>query len=337
MDRPGPFAGRRTRVLSMDDVRRLLDPREALEVQRHAFLAHASGITTVAPNAWLRLPEPRRAWLKLLAGHDPSASALGVKILARFPENPPGANLGSLVLLFDEDDGFPLAILEGAYITAVRTGAGAGLATEVLARSDARSIGLVGTGVVAWYSLMSVVLARPGLRRVTVYSRSQERREAFAARARDELGVEAVTAGSVADAVAGTDVVITASNSAAPVLMAENVEPGQLVNAMGIRFEVDPVALARCVLVVDGRQESANEGKVSVGIAAGTVTADDVRAELGEVLAGTAAVTPSNDETILFDSSGVAIQDVDAAHLVWERAEREGIGTLVDLGLASSP
>lgn len=321
----------------MDDVRRLLDPSEALEVQRRAFLAHTSGITTVAPNAWLRLPEPRRAWLKLLAGHDPSASALGVKVLARFPENPPGANLGSLVLLFDEDDGFPLAILEGAYLTAVRTGAGAGLATQVLARPDASSIGLVGTGVVAWYSLLSVVLARPELRRVTVYSRSRERREAFAARARDELDVEVVTVGSVRDAVVGADVVITASNSATPVLMAEHIERGQLVNAMGIRFEVDPVALARCILVVDGRQEARNEGKVSVGIAAGTVTADDIRAELGEVLAGTVAVRPSQEQAILFDSSGVAIQDVDAARVVWERAEAEGVGTLVDLGLASSP
>lgn len=330
-----PFAGRQTRILGMEEVRGLLDMRSALEVQREAFVSHASGNATAMRNAWLRLPEPRRAWLKILAGHDASTAALGVKILARFPDNPSGANLGSLVVLLDDESGFPLAVMDGVYLTAVRTGAAAGLATEALARADAALIGILGTGVVARFSLEAMMLTRPGLGSLKVYSRSPERREAFAEFARD-LGLDASPVGSVDEAVRDVDIIVTASNSQTPILRPHHVWAGQLVNAMGIRTEVDPRVIAMSVVVADGREESCAEGKFSVALSDGVVSAEDIRADLGEVLAGTADIA-SGDDVIVFDSSGVATQDVDAARVVWERAERQDVGTLVDFGLTGTP
>lgn len=327
-----PFAGRETLILGLPQVRELVSMTDALALQRDAFIAAARGTVTVSPNAWLRLPGSTRGWLKLLSGHESESHALGVKILARFPENPPGANLGSLVILFDDSDGFPLAIMDGVYITGVRTGAGAGLATEVLAAPDARSIGLVGTGAVAWDSLQAITAVRPRLRALRVFSRSAARRDAFAARAAAELGLEAVAVDSVAGAVAGTDVVITATNSPEPVLLPEHLEPGQHVNAMGIRTEIAPAALARTWVVADGVEEAVADGKFSVALAAGAVTRDDLGPALGVLLEG--PPPPHDPERItLFDSSGVAVQDVTMARAVWERAVAKGIGTSVDLGL----
>lgn len=331
-----PFAGRRTRVLGMEEVRRLLDLPEALELQRAAFVAHAAGRTVEAPNAWLRLPEGgRRGWLKLLAGYDATTGALGVKILARFPDNPSGANLGSLVLLFDDESGFPLAVMDGVYITAVRTGAGAGLASQVLAPSSVETVGVIGTGVVAWYSVRAMVLARRDVRRVRVFSRSPERRKRFAERLERETGLEAEPAETVDEAVRDVDIVVTATNASSPVLLPEHVRAGQLVNAMGIRTEVAPETIARCLVVPDGQREAMNEGKFSVALSAGVVREEDLGPELGAVLSGLIP-PPTRDRPILFDSSGVAVQDVVAARRVWERAEREGIGLVVDLGLSSS-
>ncbi|HEY8339087.1 MAG TPA: hypothetical protein VIK95_04420, partial [Egibacteraceae bacterium] len=175
-----PFAGRRTLVLSLPQVRDLVGMSDALAIQRDAFIAAARGSVRVSPNAWLRLPAPPRRWLKLLAGHESRSGALGVKVLARFADNPPGANLGSLVLLFDDRDGFPLAVMDGVYLTGLRTGAGAGLATDLLAAPHATRVGLVGTGAVAWDSLRAVVTVRPRLASLRVFSRSASRREAFA-------------------------------------------------------------------------------------------------------------------------------------------------------------
>jgi alanine dehydrogenase len=320
----------------MDEVRSVLEIDSGIEIQRQVFTALAAGSTVTAPNSWLRLPKERRGWLKLLAGYDGTTGGLGVKVLARFPDNPPGANLGSLIFIFDEDNGFPLAIMDGVYVTAVRTGASAALATEALAPSDARRMALIGTGVVAWYSLLAITRVRPKLKEIRVFSRSEHRRAAFSERAERELGVHAVPVETVREAVAGSDVITTATNSPDPVLQAEHVDLNQHVNAMGIRTEIAPDAVKKCFVIGDGIEETINDGKFSIALAEGAVTADDLTCDLGRVLAGEEHPLDKGRPT-LFDSSGVAIQDVACAHHVWEQATRVGLGTVVDLGLAGSP
>lgn len=326
-----PFAGRGTRVLGMAEVRRLLSMEDTIDIQRDAFVALARGQTAAAPNSWLRLPPERGGWLKLLAGYDGSAGGLGVKVLARFPHNPPGANLGSLIVLFDPDDGFPLAIMDGIYITALRTGAGAGLATAALARAGAESIALVGSGVVAWHSLQAIRMTCPSLRSVRVHSRSETRRRELVARIERELGLAARAAPSAAEAIAGADVVITATNSPEPVVHAADLAAGQHLNAMGIKTELAPDAIAACRVIGDGRDETLGDGKFSVALAAGAVTEAELGPDLGAVLAKLSPGRTDDAQITMFDSSGVALQDVACARAVWERAEREDAGVVVDV------
>ncbi|MDO8212519.1 ornithine cyclodeaminase family protein [Conexibacter sp. CPCC 206217] len=321
-----------TRILGMPDVRHLLSVEAAIDLQRDAFLALGRGLTQAAPSAWLRLPGEQRGWLKLLAGWDGSSGGLGVKVLARFPKNPPGRNLGSLLLLFDDEDGTPLAIMDSVYITAVRTAAGAAVATEALARPGAtRSLGMVGTGALAWYAVLAHKARFPALESVRVTSRSPVRREAFAQRVREQLGIDANAVATTAEATAGAEIVVTATNSPVPVVRREHLEPGQHVNAIGIRTELESDLLAACRVIGDGREETLHDGKFAVALEAGTVTADDLGPDLGAVLDGTVG-RRDDDEITLFDSSGVAIQDIVCAVHVWRAAEREGIGVLADLG-----
>jgi ornithine cyclodeaminase/alanine dehydrogenase-like protein (mu-crystallin family) len=321
-----------TRILGVADLRRLLTLEDTIELQRAAFAAQARGQTAAAPNAWLTLPGDRRGWLKILAGYDERSGALGVKVLARFPELASGQNLGSLLMLFDDTNGTPLAVMDAVYVTALRTAAGAAIATEALARPDSTSIGMVGTGELAWYSVLSHQLLCPGLRELKVYSRSPERRAAFCARVNEETALTATPVDTVADAVAGTDVVITATNAPEPVLLAEHLEAGQHVTAIGIRYEIAADALARSYVVGDGREEAVADGKFSTAIAAGLVTADDLGAEIGEVTEGMRPGRTSDDQITLFDSSGVAIQDVVCARHVWLAAEEAGAGAVVQIG-----
>jgi ornithine cyclodeaminase/alanine dehydrogenase-like protein (mu-crystallin family) len=324
-----------TRLLGIDDVSALLSLEETIELQRAAFGAQARGLTRAAPNSWLRLPPERGGWIKLLSGYDGGSRSLGVKVLARFPQRASGENLGSLLLLFDDESGAPLAVMDAVYVTAVRTVAGAALASEALARPDSRRLGLVGTGVLAWHSLRAHRLLLPDLESVMVYSRSPERREALAARAREELGLEATSVDTAAAAAAGADILITATNSPEPVLGPEALEPGMHVNAIGIRTELDPGALAKARVFGDGREEALRDGKFSVALAAGAVAEEDLGPELGEVLEGLAAGRADAGEITLFDSSGVAIQDLVCARHVWERAEESGAGAVFDFAGAS--
>ena len=331
-----PFEGRTTRVIGLPQVLEVLTMTDAIAVQREAFRSLAAGRVTSAPNTWLRLPEQerRRGWLKILAGHDADSATLGVKILARFADNPPGANLGSLVVLFDDDDGFPVAIIDGVSTTAMRTGAGAGVAAEVLAAENPQHVALIGTGVVGWHSLHATILSRPTIASVAIYSRSAERREQTAERVRNEFGIKAVAVASVDRACAGAHIVITATNSSQPVLLPRHLAPGMLVSAMGIRTEVDPVVLAQAPVIPDGIDEAVGDGKFSVALKAGTVTRKQLGPELGALIDG--ASHHMADGISLFDSSGVVAQDLALAKHVFRRAEQLGVGTQVDLGLASA-
>lgn len=316
-------------MLGLREMRALLPLEAAIDLQRAAFASQAHGRTTAAPNAWLRLPGERRAWLKILAGHDGASGALGVKVLARFPERGPGTSLNSLMLLFDDEDGSPLAIMDAVYVTAVRTAAGAAIATQALARPGARRVGMLGTGTLAWYTVLAQRILSPELSELVVTSRDEARREAFARRVREEVGLDARAVATVDEAVDGADVIVTATNAPAPVLLAEHLRPGQHVAAIGIRTEVAPAATARCRVVGDGREEALLDGKFSVALAAGAVREAALGPELGAVLEGLAPGRTHPDEVTMFDSSGVAIQDVVCARYAWERAQATDTGAVI--------
>jgi alanine dehydrogenase len=322
---------RTTLILGDEDVRSLLDVGTVLELQRQAFIQLADDQATISPNLWLRPPLKSRGWLKILAGYDHKTGALGTKILARFPENPPGTNLGAIIVLFDNQFGFPVAIVDATHITALKTAAGAALATSTLAPRGARAIGVVGSGVLAWWTLAFLAVSCPDLRTVSVYSRSQERRDRFAARVNDELGFHAESAASVEEATQGANVIITATNSPEPVFLREHLRPGQHINAVGIRTEIAPEVIAAATVVCDGRGEALADGKFSVAIAAGVVTAEDLGPTLGEVLSGKSEGRSDQAEITLFDSSGVALQDLVCAQAALKRAREVGIGTVCSL------
>ena len=318
-----------TLVLGYDEVRSLLDVPTVLEQQRKVFIDLTEERATISPNLWLRPPLKTRGWLKILAGHEPKSGALGSKIIARFPENPPGTNLGSFIVLFDDASGFPVAIVDGVYITALKTAAGAALATEVLARSDARTVGVVGSGVLAWWSLAFFAVGCPSLKTVCVYSRAQSRREDFATRAHEELGYDAHSVASVEEATRDADVIVTATNSPNPVLLEKHVHSGQHINAMGIRSEIAPDVMAAATVFPDGRSESLADGKFSEAVASGAARVDDLGPTLGEVLSGSQPGRSSDSEITIFDSSGVAIQDLVCAQAAVKLARAAGIGTEV--------
>jgi alanine dehydrogenase len=333
---PHLFAGRRTLMLSMAEVKQLLPMEECIRLQEIAFADHARGGGMNSPSSWLRVNK-HRGWMKLLAGFVDETDAMGIKVLARYPNNPPGMNLGSLIVLFDATNGFPLAIFDGVYITAARTGAGAGIATARCARPDSRVIGVLGTGVVARFSLLAVCACQPNLREVYVYSRDAERRAAFAQEMARATGAQVTAVDAPRKAVAEADVIITATNSPQPSLFTDWVRPGTHINAMGIKQEIEPALFRTARTFGDARETAIEDGKFGVAVQAGAVTADAIAGEIGDVLIGRQPARTSEDEITIFDSSGLAVQDIVCAHYVYQSALARQMGVYVDLGLADEP
>lgn len=330
------FAGRKTLILTMAEVKELLSVSEGIELQRIAFTDHAQEKAWNAPSTWLRVNK-HRGWMKLLAGFVDSTDAMGMKVLARYPNNPPGMNLGSLLILFDPTDGFPQAIFDSIYITGVRTGAGGGLATQACARSDARTVGILGSGVQARFTMLAICELCPDLEHALVYSRSPDRRRGYARRMTEATGLPFEAVGEPRTAVEDADVIVTATNSPQPVLFRDWIKPGAHINAMGIKTEIDVGVFPGVRVYGDSVEVARADGKFSTAIKAGTVTADEIAGEIGEVLLGWKPGRVAEDEITLFDSAGLAVQDVVCAQHVYRKAREDGVGVTVDLGLAEAP
>lgn len=331
------FAGRKTLIISMAEIKALMSMRECIAIQEAVFRASSSGNALVAPNTWLRLADGTR-WMKLLAGHvGGDREAMGMKVLARFPRNPPGMNIGSIVTLFDPADGFPLAIMDGVYFTAARTGAAGGLSCLYCARKNSTRVGIIGSGVQARFNLYAMRELMPQIDRGFVFSRSEQGRLGFAERMQRETGVALRPVASVDEAVSEADVIVTATNSPRPVLLRKHVQPGQHVVSVGIKTEVEPAILKAARLVGDGVQTAKEDGKFSVALKLGVVEESDLTIGIGDVITGKAVGRASDQEITFFDSSGLAVQDIICAHYVYEKARQAGIGNPIDLGLAELP
>lgn len=315
-----------TIVLTQSDVRSLVDMAEAVPAIEAAFAAHGRGDTQMPVKVYLDLPEFDGDFRAMPAYLDGSA---GVKWVNAHPRNPERHGLPAVLgtyILSDPTTALPLAVMDATLLTAVRTGAAAAVASRHLARPDARSVGFVGCGVQARTMLAALRVVLDELE-VVGADRSAEAAEAFAAEAGGRVG-------SVEEA-AGCDIVCTATPSRRPVVERQWVRPGAHVNAMGAdahgKQELDPAILLDARVVVDDRDQAGESGEVNVPLHDGTLSRDAIHATLGEVVAGSRPGRESAEQITVFDSTGLAVQDVALARLVYERARERGVGLEVTL------
>jgi alanine dehydrogenase len=268
--------------------------------------------------------------LQVMQAAAPDLGVMGVKTYATTPA---GAHF--LAVLYSLRDGRALAIVEADLLGQIRTGAASGVATKLLARPDAGSLGVIGAGYQARSQVAAIARARP-VALVKVYSRTRERREAFAEEMVAELGAEVVAVETPQDAVDGSDVIVTATNARAPVLRGTWLRPGAHINAIGsnaaARQEVDVETVRRSeVIVVDALDQAKIESGDLIAAAAAGEPVWDRAVELGGVVAGRAAGRTNPDQITLFESQGIALEDVVTLDLLYRRAKAAGAGQEVRL------
>jgi len=321
-------------VLSHAEVEELLPMAECIALMAEALGELAKGAAQQPLRTVFR-PEKAAGLLALMPAYRSGASpAFGVKTIGIFPGNVAhgkDAHQGSL-MLFDGETGELRALMNAAAVTAIRTAAVSAVATRALAREDAGDLALLGSSVQARSHLRALSLVR-ALRRVRVASRRPERARAFAREATASCPVEAV--GSAEDAVRGADLVVTATNSAEPVVRREWIAAGTHLNAIGAslpdRREIDGATVAAARLFVDRRESAVNEaGDYLLAVREHAIAEDHIQAELGEVLIGAALGRTAPRDITLFKSLGLAVEDLWAADHVFRRAGEKQIGAWVE-------
>jgi ornithine cyclodeaminase/alanine dehydrogenase-like protein (mu-crystallin family) len=266
----------------------------------------------------------------------PGPGGYGLKAICIVPGNPArglDAHQG-VVVLSSPETGEPLAVVNASAVTEIRTAAVSAVATLLLARADATQLAIIGTGVQARSHLMAISAARP-LAQIRVAGRDQARAERFAEQMRARTAVPVVACGSAPEAVDGAGIVVTATTSPEPVLRREWLAPGAHVNAVGACVprarELDTATMTAAALFADSRESVlAESGDFLLAQADGAIGPDHIRAEIGEVLADTAPGRRAEDEITVFESLGLAVEDLAAAALAYRNASELGAGTWVD-------
>ncbi len=308
---------------------------ETVGLMKTAFRDLSGGRATVPHRLGIEMPEGKGRSL-LMPVYMPSAGQLSVKVVSLFRENPSRGlpYIQSLLVLVDGRNGEPLALMDGAYLTSLRTGAASGLATQVLSRTNSSTLMVFGAGGQSRHQIEGVCAVRE-IRRTLVFDPSTDRAGRLCEALKGNLPCDFVVARSPAE-VEKADVVCTATTSQTSVLDDGHVRPGTHMNAIGAyrpeMCEIPPETVARSLVVVDSRAAAlAEAGDIIQAVAAGKFHEERIHAELGEIIEGSRPGRGDDVQITLFKSVGNALQDLVAAGRALENARRLGLGTTIDM------
>jgi ornithine cyclodeaminase/alanine dehydrogenase-like protein (mu-crystallin family) len=320
------------RVLAGHHVRDLLPYDECADVMRRALTDLARGAILQPLRTMIR-PEGAAGVLALMPAYARGAG-YGLKAICVTPGNPAigkDAHQGA-VLLFAADTGEPLALVNASVVTEIRTAATSAVATGLLARPGATELAIVGTGVQAQAHARALAATRP-LTGIRITGRNQARAREVAAALGAELGLPVSAHAAARDAIEGADIVVTATTSPGPVLSRAWLAAGAHVNAVGAYTpatrEIDTATMGEAAVFADSRESVQSEAGDYL-LARQEGVDNPVRAELGDLLTGAAPGRADDDEITLFESLGLAAEDLAAASYVYEKAARLGVGTAAD-------
>src|ERR1700723_4239217 len=317
-----------TILLSEADVKSIITMPLALEAVEDSFRRLADGSALL--HSRQRLHIPGKSYLHYMAAADASSGYMGLKIYTSAKEG-----LRFLILLFHAESGELLAEIEADYLGQMRTGAASGLATRLLARAEAKAVGIIGTGLQARTQLEAISLARK-IESVRAFSRDPQRREQFAADLASKLGIPVTAVTSAEQAVRGMDIVVTSTTSTNPVVEGRWLMPGTHINAIGANFpqkhELDAEAIRRCdVITADSREQSKLESGDLI-----QMYGDDQRRwtnviNFAEIVSGKTPGRTSDTQITLFKSNGIATEDIVVAGRIYEIAKEQGMGRQLTL------
>jgi len=330
----------KTLILTENDVKRLLSMEEVMEAVELAFAEQGTKRTQISPKTYLPYQKYNgdvRTMSAYLEGLDISAvevSNVHEDNRARFKM----PTVMAIILMIEPKNGAPIAIVGGTHITAMRTGAAGGIAAKHLARKDPKIVGLIGAGVQARTQLMAMLTVFGSLEEVRVWSRTKHTREEFLAYVKKEEGkriTRVVPVERPEDAVRGSDIIVTATPSKAPIVLGDWIKPGMHVNSIGAdapgKQELDPAILKKAKVVVDDLEHASYSSEINVPLSQGQLDLKDIWGSLGEIVAGLKQGRKSDDEITVFASTGLAIQDAVAANIAYKKAMAHGMGQMMEV------
>lgn len=323
-------------VLSEKQVQSLIDIEELIAALTQAHIQYSTGKAVMPVRLVVPLPDIQGR-ITSMPGYLNEDKALGMKVVTYFQNNPQH-NLPAIlatIMLFSAETGKMIAVMDGAYITAIRTACASAMATNALANPQTPVLGILGAGVQARAHIQALARVR-NVTRITIYSPSGASAASLKREMENEVSVAIEVAKSAEEVVRASDLLVTVTTAKEPIVKPEWLKPGVHINAVGSHRpdlrEIDGATLKRVTLVVDSREAIMAEcGDILLALKEKSVGDDVIHGEIGEVLAGAKLGRSSVNEITLYKSVGIAIQDVAAAQLVYHKALERNVGTNVGI------
>ena len=321
-----------TLLLKQSEIKELINMKEVVESVETAFKAYAERDVQMPAKEYLFFHEGD---LRIMPCYVRSSEEAGVKCVNVHPKNPLEHKLPTVMAvieLVDPATGFPLAVMDGTLITDLRTGAAAGVATKYLARPDSETLGIIGAGKQACTQLMALNEVMD-ITKAKVFCRTCSTRTNFAKTASKLYGFDVEAVETAQEAVKNVDVIVTTTPSRKPLISADWISPGTHINAMGAdapsKQELETRLLLKSRIIIDSWDQASHSGEINVPVSQGVIKQKDIHAKLGDVVIGN-ETGREGDEITIFDSTGLAVQDVVTAGLIYRRAREQGIGVDFD-------
>jgi len=326
MDNKG-FTIPRVLVLGRSEIEELLNMGETLKAVEHAFKLDAEDKAIMPPKLYLDLPDYHGDFRAMTAYIDGSA---GMKWVCVYPNNR-WHNLPSVmatIILCDPNTGCPLVIMDGTHITNMRTGAAGGVAVKYLARKGSSVIGMVGAGMQAKTQLLAITEVLPKIEEVKVFDKYRDASLGYAEEMGTKLNIN-IRAVEIIEEATEADIVVTTTPSRKPIVKRQHIRPGTHINAIGAdakgKQELEPGVLRDAKIIIDDIEQASHSGEINVPLSEGIIKVEDIYGSLGELVANMKKGRENDEEITVFDSTGLAIQDIICAKLIYEKPKRSGV------------
>jgi len=324
-------------ILNQKEVKELIPLSEigqVIDCTEKAFLDYGQGKVQMPPKNYLYFKQ-YNGDLRIMPAFATDLDMAGTKIVSVHPSNPQKGlpTVMAVIILNDSKTGFPLALMDGTYITGMRTGAAGAIAVKYLARQNARTLGVVGAGKQALFQIAAISKVRQ-LEKIFVADINKKNIEILANQLK-EIGIEIQEASL--EETAKQEILVTTTPSEKPIIKKEWIIPGTHINAIGAdasgKEELEPEILQAAKLVIDDWAQSSHSGEINVPFHKGIITKEDIYSSLGKIVNSEKIGRGNDQEITVFDSTGLAIQDLFTANLVYRKAEERHLGKEVDLQL----
>lgn len=316
--------------LTQKDVQKILPLKEiskVIKVVEKAFFDYEKGKVQMPPKLYLNFQE-FNGDLRIMPSFSETLKMAGTKLVNVHPENPKKKLLTVMatIILHDPRNGLPLALMDGTWITALRTGAASAVATKYLAKKEAKTLGVVGAGFQALTQIVAISKVRK-LKEILVYDIKKEAIERLAKLlAKEKIKIKE---GELKE-VCQKEILVTATPAREPIVKSEWILPGTHINAIGAdakgKEELEPEILKKGKVVVDCWEQASHSGEINVPLEKGVISKENIYGELGEIVAGKKKGRENENEITIFDSTGLAIQDLYTANLAYKLAQKRKLG-----------